>query len=69
LALAFLDCSPTDMTLINDDQASELLRTNYEEKRMALEKAAHAWACSIPVGPDRTRAFEIYETVRTLNRN
>lgn len=36
--------------------------------RLAAEKAAYAWACDCPVGPERTRAFDFYENIRCAGR-
>jgi len=47
---------------------SETLRKDFQAKHQAAEQAAHAWACSLEVGPERELAFEVYENVRTALR-
>jgi hypothetical protein len=48
-------------------EQKRLQRVTMEAIRSA-EQAAYAWACSCDEGPERNRAFEIYENVRTSTR-
>ena len=46
----------------------EQLRADFRNKHRECEKAAHALACELPVGDERTIAFEQYEIIRTAPR-
>lgn len=46
----------------------EQLRSDFSTKHRAAEKAAHALACELDVGPERTRAFDVYENIRNATR-
>jgi len=62
-----------DTTMNTDDgnvTAEELtrLREDFQRKHRECEKAAHAVAAATPVGPERNRAFDLYEIIRTAPR-
>ncbi|WCD44177.1 hypothetical protein Lumi_038 [Xylophilus phage Lumi] len=46
----------------------EALRKDFYDKHQAAEKAAYAYCCALPVGPDRERAFTVYDQVRCAPR-
>lgn len=47
-----------------EPSTKDLKEAMYEANR-AAEKAAHAYATACEIGPERVRAFEIYERIRT----
>lgn len=46
------------------NSVKDLKEAMYAAQREA-EKAAYAYACACDLGPERVRAFEIYERIRT----
>lgn len=46
----------------------EALRKDFQEKRLAAERAAYALFCALPVGRDRERASDVYENIRCATR-
>ena len=46
----------------------ENLRRDFWEKHRAAEKAAYTLFAALPVGPERTKAHDIYEAIRTAPR-
>ena len=53
--------------LTGEDRLTFARRMAHEKLREA-EKAWHAYAALCDVGPDRERAFEVFENVRTAAR-
>ena len=50
------------------EQEIEAARTTAHNARVAAESAWYAYACLCDVGAERTRAFEVYENIRTATR-
>lgn len=52
----------------NDHEKLERLKTEMLEAISVAEKAAYAYFCECDVGPDRSFAHDIYETIRNSTR-
>ncbi len=50
------------------DRDLDKMKQDALSKIREAEKATYAWACECEVGPERIRAFEIYDNVRTATR-
>lgn len=46
----------------------DLLRDSAFSALRTAEKRMHAYACELDVGPERTKAFEIFENIRNASR-
>ena len=44
------------------------LKAEFQRLRMLTEKAAWAYFCACPVGPDRNRAHDIYSNILYATR-
>ena len=53
---------------MSNQEKIEQLRRDLWEKLRAAEQAAHALACETDIGPERDRAFVVYERIRTAPR-
>lgn len=42
----------------------ELMKRDLIDKHQAAVTAAHEYACALPLGDDRVRAFEIFQNLR-----
>lgn len=55
-----------DKTL--DSENLIALKEEFQRLRLLTEKAAWAYFCACPVGPDRNRAHEIYSNILCATR-
>jgi hypothetical protein len=44
------------------------LQVEFQRLRLLTEKAAYAYFCACPVGPERTRAHDIYRNILYATR-
>ena len=54
--------------MTDEEQQIKIMRDEANQFLEVAEKAWYKYACSLPIGQDRERAFEIYENVRTAQR-
>jgi len=54
--------------LTDEEQQIKIMRDEANHSREVAEKAWYKYACSLPFGRDRERAFEIYKNVRMAQR-
>lgn len=64
----FCDKLKSDVFDALADSSIEGLKHEAFEAHRLAEKKWHAYACELPVGDERTKAFEIYENIRLATR-
>lgn len=50
------------------EQELEELKRDMLNKHQEAVTAAYKWCCALPIGFERTQAFEIYNQLRTATR-
>lgn len=61
-------CASSNPLITDKTEKLVALKAEANAKLLEAEKAWHAFACELPVGRERERAFEVYENVRTAPR-
>lgn len=62
------DCASNNPPITDETKRIAALKAEANAKLLEAEKAWHAFACELPIGSERERAFEVYENVRTAPR-
>ena len=58
----------TNEVNVAEEMQIEILRNAADLARDIAEKSWYAYACALPIGLKREKAFEIYENIRTVTR-